>query len=53
MKHTFHVLTAEEYKLWSILFPQAVEKWIVDEEAKGRPARALYSEASKLAEKYH
>ena len=52
MKHSFHIPTVGEYKLWSDLFPQAVEKWIKDEEAKGRPARAIYNQASKLAEKY-
>ena len=52
LKHTFAVPTTEEYKLWSALFPQAVDKWIKDEEAKGRPAKALYEEASRLTEKY-
>ena len=53
MGQTFYVPTAEEYKLWSALFPKSAEKWIADQEAKGFPAKALYQEASQLAAKYH
>lgn len=49
---TFYEPTQEELKLWKALFPVAVEKWITEQEAKGRPAKALFQEALRLVDKY-
>ena len=52
MGHTIHMPTPEEVGLWLDVSVAAAEKWIGEEEAKGRPARALYEEAKRLSREY-
>ncbi|OGP54419.1 MAG: hypothetical protein A2Y65_09550 [Deltaproteobacteria bacterium RBG_13_52_11] len=51
-KHTITYLTPEEVKLWADAAAPVHQEWITDNEAKGRPAKAIYEEYKKLIKKY-
>ena len=50
--HTIYQPTQQEVDLWLDVSVAAAEKCISEEEAKGRPARALYEEAKRLSDQY-
>ena len=51
-KHTISYLTAEELKMWADAAAPVHQEWITDNEAKGKPAKAIYEEMKKLIQQY-
>jgi TRAP-type C4-dicarboxylate transport system substrate-binding protein len=51
-KHTITYLTPEELKLWADAAAPVHQAWIADNEAKGKPAKAIYEEMKKLIQQY-
>jgi TRAP-type C4-dicarboxylate transport system substrate-binding protein len=51
-KHTITYLTPEELKLWADAAAPVHQAWIADNEAKGKPAKAIYEEMKKLIHQY-
>jgi TRAP-type transport system periplasmic protein len=51
--HSLIVLTPEQTSAWMSSTTQTwVEKWIKDQEGKGKPAKSIYDEAMRLAAQY-
>lgn len=51
-KHTITYLTPAELKMWHDAAVPIHQQWIADNEAKGKPAKAIYEEYKKLIQKY-
>ncbi len=51
-KHTITYLTPEELRMWHDAAVPVHQQWIADNEAKGKPAKAIYDEYKKLLQKY-
>jgi TRAP-type C4-dicarboxylate transport system substrate-binding protein len=51
-KHTISYLTSEELKMWSDAAAPVHQEWIVDNEAKGKPAKTIYEEFKKLIQQH-
>jgi TRAP-type C4-dicarboxylate transport system substrate-binding protein len=51
-KHTISYLTPEELKMWADAAAPVHQEWIADNEAKGRPAKAIYEEVKKLIQQH-
>jgi TRAP-type transport system periplasmic protein len=47
-KHTITYLTVQELKAWHDAAVPIHQQWIADNEAKGKPAKAIYEEYKKL-----
>lgn len=53
MGHSTINPTPEEIELWTKAMEPVREKWIVDMEAKGKPAKAIYTEVKRLISLYN
>lgn len=51
-KHTITYLTPEELKMWADVAAPVHQEWILENEAKGRPAKAIYEEIKRLIQQY-
>lgn len=51
-KHTITYLTPAEVKTWSDAAAPVHQKWIEENEAKGKPAKAIFEELKILVKKY-
>ncbi len=51
-KHTISYLTPEELKMWAEAAAPVHQEWISENEAKGRPAKAIYEEIKRLVHQY-
>jgi TRAP-type C4-dicarboxylate transport system substrate-binding protein len=52
-KHIFTYLTPQELKAWHEAAVPIHQQWIADNEAKGKPAKAIYEEYKKLIQQAH
>jgi len=50
--NTFVTLSLAETEKWRAVVKPVHEKWVADMEAKGKPVRKIYNEATRLAKKY-
>lgn len=52
LNHTFIYLSPDEIQLWKDAAIPLHKKWIDEMEGKGKPARAIYEEATRLIKEY-